>query len=35
VLFAKFAIEKLPQNQKRIRLVERAFYGGVITERDL
>jgi hypothetical protein len=35
VLFAKFGIEKLPQNQKRIRLVERAFHGGVITERDL
>jgi pSer/pThr/pTyr-binding forkhead associated (FHA) protein len=35
VLFAKFGIEKLPQNQKRIRLVERAFYVGVISERDL
>jgi FHA domain/Bacterial regulatory proteins, luxR family len=35
VLFAKFGIEKLPQNQKRIRLVERAFYAGLITERDL
>jgi FHA domain/Bacterial regulatory proteins, luxR family len=35
VLFAKFGIEQLPQNQKRIRLVERAFYSGVITERDL
>jgi pSer/pThr/pTyr-binding forkhead associated (FHA) protein len=35
VLFAKFGVEHLPQNQKRIRLVERAFYGGVISERDL
>jgi hypothetical protein len=35
VLFAKFGIEDLPQNQKRIRLVERAFYSGVISERDL
>jgi pSer/pThr/pTyr-binding forkhead associated (FHA) protein len=35
VLFAKFGIEQLPQNQKRIRLVERAFYSGIISERDL
>jgi hypothetical protein len=35
VLFAKFGIQDLPQNQKRIRLVERAFYAGLITERDL
>ena len=28
MLFAKFGIEQLPQNQKRIRLVERAFYSG-------
>ena len=35
VLFAKFGIEQLPEDQKRIRLVERAFYGGVISERDL
>jgi pSer/pThr/pTyr-binding forkhead associated (FHA) protein len=34
-LFAKFGIEHLPQNQKRIRLVERAFYYGLISERDL
>ncbi len=34
-LFAKFGIETLPQNQKRIRLVERAFYSGLISERDL
>jgi hypothetical protein len=35
MLFAKFGIEHLPQNQKRMRLVERAFYHGVISERDL
>ena len=35
VMFAKFGIENVPQNQKRIRLVERAFYSGVISERDL
>ena len=35
VLFAKFGIEQLPQNQKRMRLVERAFYSGAISERDL
>jgi pSer/pThr/pTyr-binding forkhead associated (FHA) protein len=35
VLFSKFGIENVPQNQKRIRLVERAFYSGVISERDL
>jgi len=35
VLFAKFGIEHVPQNQKRIRLAERAFYSGLISERDL
>ncbi len=34
-LFAKFGIEDLPQNQKRIRLVELALNSGVITPRDL
>jgi DNA-binding NarL/FixJ family response regulator len=34
-LYGKFGIEHLPQNQKRIRLVERAFYHGLIAERDL
>jgi hypothetical protein len=34
-LFAKFGVEKLPQNQKRARLVEQAFQLGVVTERDL
>jgi len=35
VLFAKFGIEGLPQNQKRARLVERAFNSGAITGRYL
>jgi pSer/pThr/pTyr-binding forkhead associated (FHA) protein len=35
VLFAKFGVEQLPQNQKRTRLVERAFLSGVISEHDL
>jgi pSer/pThr/pTyr-binding forkhead associated (FHA) protein len=35
VLFVKFGVEDLPQNQKRIRLVERAFYSGAISEHDL
>lgn len=35
VLFAKFGVGDLPQNQKRIRLVERAFYTGLVSERDL
>ena len=34
-LFQKFGIEELPQNQKRARLVERAFHAGVVSERDL
>jgi pSer/pThr/pTyr-binding forkhead associated (FHA) protein len=35
VLYAKVGVEDLPQNQKRIRLVERAFYAGLISEREL
>ena len=35
VLFAKLGVEQLPQNEKRIRLVERAFSSGAISERDL
>ena len=35
VLYAKFEIEHLPQNQKRGRLAELAFQSGTITERDL
>jgi pSer/pThr/pTyr-binding forkhead associated (FHA) protein len=34
-LFGKFGIEDLPQNQKRVRLVELALKSGVITPRDL
>ncbi len=34
-LFAKFGIEDLAQNQKRIRLVELALKSGVVTPRDL
>ncbi|HEY2636160.1 MAG TPA: FHA domain-containing protein [Solirubrobacteraceae bacterium] len=34
-LFAKFGIEDLPQNQKRIRLVELALRSGAITPREL
>jgi pSer/pThr/pTyr-binding forkhead associated (FHA) protein len=34
-LFEKFGVEHLPQNEKRARLVERAFAGGIISEREL
>lgn len=34
-LFAKFGVDELPQMQKRLRLVERAFLTGVVTEREL
>lgn len=34
-LFAKFAVEDLPQNVKRARLVERAMQAGVVTDHDL
>ncbi|MBA2421542.1 MAG: FHA domain-containing protein [Thermoleophilaceae bacterium] len=34
-LFAKFGVEDLPQNQKRVKLVERALQSGAITPRDL
>jgi hypothetical protein len=34
-LFGKFGIEDLPQNQKRIRLVELALRSGVLTLREL
>ena len=33
ILFEKFGVEHLPQNEKRARLVERAFAGGFISER--
>ncbi|AYJ48634.1 FHA domain-containing protein [Rhodococcus sp. P1Y] len=35
VLFAKFGVEDLPQNVKRVRLAERALQSGVISQRDL
>lgn len=35
LLFQKFGIESLPQNQKRARLVERAFQTGLVNQRDL
>jgi pSer/pThr/pTyr-binding forkhead associated (FHA) protein len=34
-LFEKFGVEQLPQNEKRARLVERTFAGGVVSEREL
>jgi len=34
-LFAKFGVEELPQNQKRVRLVELALKSGVVTPREL
>lgn len=34
-LFGKFGVEDLPQNQKRVRLAERAMQSGVISQRDL
>jgi hypothetical protein len=35
ILFKRFEISDLPQNQKRARLVECAFQSGLVTERDL
>jgi hypothetical protein len=34
-LFEKFAVEELPQNRKRIAVVERALGTGIISQRDL
>ena len=34
VLFTKFGVEDLPQNQKRAKLVELAFQSGLVTHRD-
>ena len=34
-LFEKFGVEMLPQNQKRVALVERALQSGLVSERDL
>ena len=35
VLYAKLGVAKLPQAEMRVRLVERAFSDGLISERDL
>ena len=35
VLYAKLELDRLPEDQRRVRLVERAFYDGLVTERDL
>jgi len=35
VLFGKFGIEHLPQNQKRLQRAELALRGGIVTEREL
>ena len=35
VLFGKFGVDDLPQNQKRLKLVDEAFRSGVISRRDL
>lgn len=34
-LFEKFGVEQLPQNQKRLALVERALQSGLVSEREL
>jgi hypothetical protein len=34
-LFERFGIEDLPQNEKRVRLAERALAGGVVRASDL
>jgi pSer/pThr/pTyr-binding forkhead associated (FHA) protein len=34
-LFEKFGVEELPQNQKRVALVQRALQSGLISEREL
>jgi pSer/pThr/pTyr-binding forkhead associated (FHA) protein len=34
-LFEKLGVEKLPQNQKRVRLAERAFDSGLVTQDEL
>jgi FHA domain/Bacterial regulatory proteins, luxR family len=35
VVFQKFGVEHLPQNQKRARLVERALLSGIVSEHEL
>ena len=34
-LFEKFGVEQLPQNQKRVALVERALQSGLLSDKDL
>ena len=34
-LFAKFGLDDLPQNEKRVRLVERALESGIVSEHEL
>jgi pSer/pThr/pTyr-binding forkhead associated (FHA) protein len=34
-LFEKFGVEQLPQNRKRVALVERALQSGLVSEREL
>jgi hypothetical protein len=34
-LFEKFSVEELPQNRKRVAVVERALGTGIVTQRDL
>ena len=34
-LFARFGLEDLPQNEKRVRLVERALQSGIVSEHEL
>jgi pSer/pThr/pTyr-binding forkhead associated (FHA) protein len=35
ILYAKLGVQELPQNETRVRLVERAFSAGLISEGDL
>ena len=35
VLFDKLGVGDFPQNEKRLRLVERAFDAGLVTRREL
>ena len=34
-LFARFGLDDLPQNEKRVRLVERALQTGTVSEHEL
>jgi len=35
ILYAKLGVQDLPQGETRVRLVERAFSSGLVSERDL